>query len=286
MLRAFAFGKDLWDPSHRFETSWLLPPYALFAVRALMALYWFTVIFFILAWWCTHPSAGGCAMAGDTFSYFTHLTYWGIAFYMLVAAVHTFTYAHRGTPLLDRLPRPLQALHSLFYTSVCVFPPIVTVIYWAVLFDGTWFPREFDAWQNLSQHALNSAAALFEIVVPRTAPPPVIHLLWLIVLLALYLGLAYVTRATEGFYTYSFLDPGENGSGVVAGYILGIGVGCCVVFGLVYGAIWLRVWVTEKKLGMDGKFARQPRWRESDAEMAGQSGAEVTKERSPAVTAF
>lgn len=28
------FGTDLWDPSHRFETSWLLPPYALAAVRA------------------------------------------------------------------------------------------------------------------------------------------------------------------------------------------------------------------------------------------------------------
>lgn len=28
------FGTDLWDPSHRYETSWLLPPYALFAVRA------------------------------------------------------------------------------------------------------------------------------------------------------------------------------------------------------------------------------------------------------------
>jgi hypothetical protein len=36
MRQAFAFGKDLWDPSHRFETSWILPPYALFAARALI----------------------------------------------------------------------------------------------------------------------------------------------------------------------------------------------------------------------------------------------------------
>lgn len=28
------FGHDLWDPSHRYETSWLLPPYALAAMRA------------------------------------------------------------------------------------------------------------------------------------------------------------------------------------------------------------------------------------------------------------
>lgn len=31
--KAFSFGTDLWDPSQRFETSWLLPPLALFAAR-------------------------------------------------------------------------------------------------------------------------------------------------------------------------------------------------------------------------------------------------------------
>lgn len=34
MARPFALGKGLWDPSHRFETSWLLPPYVLFFFRA------------------------------------------------------------------------------------------------------------------------------------------------------------------------------------------------------------------------------------------------------------
>ena len=35
-FQALKFGHDLWDPSHRFETSWLLPPWVLFAVRALI----------------------------------------------------------------------------------------------------------------------------------------------------------------------------------------------------------------------------------------------------------
>lgn len=34
MVKAFKFGDDQWDPSHRLETSWILPPYALFACRA------------------------------------------------------------------------------------------------------------------------------------------------------------------------------------------------------------------------------------------------------------
>lgn len=34
-LQAFKFGSGLWDPSHRYETSWLLPPWLLFFSRAL-----------------------------------------------------------------------------------------------------------------------------------------------------------------------------------------------------------------------------------------------------------
>lgn len=35
MARVFAFGKDRWDPTNRFETSWILPPYVLGFCRAL-----------------------------------------------------------------------------------------------------------------------------------------------------------------------------------------------------------------------------------------------------------
>lgn len=62
---------------------------------------------------------------------------------------------------------------------------------------------------------------------------------FLILLLAAYLGLAYVTYATQGFYTYGFLDP-ANGGGLLAGYIVGIAAGCAVVFCLVWGLIWVR----------------------------------------------
>lgn len=202
------------------------------------------------------------------------LTYWGLAFYFLVSAAHTLSYALTGRPLLDRFPRPLQALHSLFYTTAVVYPVVVTAVYWARLYSGTWFPEQFTAWSNLSRHALNSLFALFEILVPRTAPPPPIHMLWLIVILALYLALAYLTHATKGFYVYSFLDPNESGKGFVVAYVFGIAVGCLVVFGVVWGLIWLRRWVTEEKLHMDGKLARQHGARDDpadrDLEMSGK----------------
>lgn len=117
---------------------------------------------------------------------------------------------------------------------------------------------------------MNAGFALFEIVMPRTDCLPWAHLPWLIMVLALYLALAYVTKATKGFYPYSFLNPeeGDKGSGGVAAYIMGILAAIIVVFLFVRVLIWVRKLVTERKMMMDGKFARQRTWR-SDEELAG-----------------
>jgi hypothetical protein len=102
---------------------------------------------------------------------------------------------------------------------------------------------------------LNSAYALFEIIFPRTAPLPWLDLVPTVILLALYLGLAYLTHAVDGFYVYGFLDLQKNSSGVVAAYIIGILVAAIIIFLIVRYLIMLRVWVTEKKLGKTGKFS-------------------------------
>jgi len=71
--------------------------------------------------------------------------------------------------------------------------------------------------------------------------------------LALYLGLAYLTHATQGFYVYPFLDLQKNSSGLVGAYIVGILVAAIIIFLIVRYLIVLRVFVTEKKLGKTGK---------------------------------
>lgn len=108
---------------------------------------------------------------------------------------------------------------------------------------------------QISQHALNTVFAAFEIFFTRTSPPPPAHLPILVLILALYLALAYLTHATEGFYPYSFLDP-KKGSGRLAGYILGTLAAACIIFGVVWIAIWIRRWLTETWLGMHGKFVK------------------------------
>jgi hypothetical protein len=111
------------DVTYRFETSWILPPGLLFFLRALFSLYAFTTIFFEYGWNGSHDMS---QEIGRSFSYFTNLTYWGLTFYMLVSAVHTWSYWRTGTPFLARWPRFLQHAHSVFYSTITIFPWIVT----------------------------------------------------------------------------------------------------------------------------------------------------------------
>ncbi|KAJ9646516.1 hypothetical protein H2199_002565 [Coniosporium tulheliwenetii] len=243
------------DLIDRYATSWLLPPTVLCATRALISLFAFATILFLLLWDTAH---GNAKAARQSFSFFTNLTFWGIAFYFAFAAAHTGSYAFRGQSWLSRWPRALQEMHGVFYSTVVVFPFLVTIVFWALLYSS--FPTPYVTWRNVSTHALNSVFALLEIIVPRTEPMPWWHLIPLIILLAMYLGVAFVTYATQGFFVYGFLDWRSSSGGAVAGYVVGILAAMCVLFVIVRYSIWVRVWATEKKWGMTGKrSARESR---------------------------
>lgn len=84
-------------------------------------------------------------------------------------------------------------------------------------------------------------------------------------MLAMYVGLAYITVATEHFYVYTFLnDHNSGGRGRVAGYIFGILALAIVVFVVVHCLILLRRWIVETKKGNMGKL----QWRGDQAPRA------------------
>lgn len=135
------------DRLHHFETSWLFKPVILGIIRAVISFYAFFTTFFIFGWQGTR---GDNRSSRRSFSYFTNLTFWGIAFYFLFAALHTLLYARTGrSVLLEKWPRPFRVLHSLFYTTMTNFPFIVLIIYWAFLYENPWFPVVFNAWTNV-----------------------------------------------------------------------------------------------------------------------------------------
>jgi hypothetical protein len=111
------------DPTYRFTTSWIISPSVLFFQRLVFSLYGFLVIFFRYGWSASHNDGGSI---GRSFSFFTELTWWGLTFYNLFAAIHTGSYWTRGRPFLDSWPRFLQEAHSVFYSTIVVYPILVT----------------------------------------------------------------------------------------------------------------------------------------------------------------
>jgi len=107
-----------------------------------------------------------------------------------------------------------------------------------------------------------------------------LHLPILILLLALYLSLAYITHATQGFYPYTFLDPSSGHGNRVAGYCFGILAAACVIFGLVWCLIWSRNWLA-RKVGLDGVGLIKKRKRSTleGLEEAGREDEGVEMER-------
>ncbi|KIX93534.1 uncharacterized protein Z520_10712 [Fonsecaea multimorphosa CBS 102226] len=261
------------DKNHSFVSSWALPPVVHGGLRVLLGLYAFTAIIYSYIWFSgnidiyhlhdvdepSYTTVIGSSAIGRSFSYFTYLSYYGQGFYFLVTAVHTFFYAKTGTSWLHdaRFPPSLQVLHSLYYSMVTCFPILVTLTFWCTMYVGPWYTVTFDAWANISVHAMNTFMALLEITLPTTDPLPWTHLPVLMVILSLYLGLAYLTRVTGGFWVYEWLDP-ELGKWKVVVHVVAYSVAIVVIFGVVRHAIWTRNWLLSRaRRGVDGENAEK-----------------------------
>ena len=134
------------DPSNRFTTSILLPPLALAFLRLLLSLYAFVTIFIIIIYDCTH---GQAYRLRKWFSFFTNLTWCGLAFYFLFSGLHTLRYSRRGKSWLSSWPRPLQAAHAIYYTTIVTFPPLVTIVYFVMVYVQTGFMASNLGWANV-----------------------------------------------------------------------------------------------------------------------------------------
>lgn len=246
--------------SRPFFSSWLLPTFALACLRALLATYAFTTIFYSFGWFAHNIDVFhlkdidlpeitfslGASAIGKSFSYFTYLSYWGLAFYFAISSMHTFVYWRTGRTWLENWPRWLQVAHSVYYTSIVCFPPMVSAIYWGSMFVDKWYTLDFDKWSNLSIHGLNTVFALTEITLPRTGIPPWTHLGVLMLWMSLYLGLVYISKAVEDFYPYLWLDPSVGWKQIVA-HVIGYTMTIVLVYNVVLGLIWLRKDLTETK---------------------------------------
>jgi hypothetical protein len=243
-----------------FITSWFIPTWLLASIRLFLSIYSFTAIIFSFKWFADHTVIFhlediktkaivfpvGAEGIRQSFSYFTYLTFWGLAFYFWFAALHGFVYVRRGYTWLDHWPRYLQAMHTVYYSTVVCFPLLVTTVYWGSMWAREWWSDDFSQWNMITMHAMNSVFAGFEIIVTETSPLPIAHLSALLLIMSLYLGIAYITKATEGIYIYLWLDP-KNGIAKLLLHVVGYGALLIGFFFAVRFAIILRCRWTHKK---------------------------------------
>ena len=112
------------DPECRYVTSTLVSPLVLAIMRSVMAGYMIVVTIVSIVW------AGAVSHTISLyFSYFTDITYIGLAAYMLFACIHGFDYAKHGATrpyLLQRWPRFFQFCHQLLHATILGYPIIVS----------------------------------------------------------------------------------------------------------------------------------------------------------------
>ncbi|KAF2734479.1 hypothetical protein EJ04DRAFT_512465 [Polyplosphaeria fusca] len=268
---AYGIAPTGFDTQKTFVRSPFISPLTLACLRALIAVYCFSALIVCYSYLAHHTTTNtlqdvnidsytlvtGYAGIGQSLSFFTYLTYWSLGFYFLASSVHTFCYALRGRTWLHSWPRPLQLAHSAYYTSVVCFPWLVSIVFWGTMYSGPWPKQRFVQWINISVHGLNSVFALFEVTVPTTRPFPWTHLSFLITVLSVYLGLAYLTRLTGGFYVYEWMNPAHGAAGIVI-HILCYTVAMVAIFFLVMGAIRLRDYLTnsDRKDEGEGKMMK------------------------------
>ncbi|KAJ7664098.1 hypothetical protein B0H17DRAFT_1092310 [Mycena rosella] len=227
---------DPFDTRHTLVTSPFLSPRVLAAIRLTMACYTLVTLIFSVVW-----SAMVQKDAAGFFSYFTHLTYSGLCGYFFASGIQTAMYARHGQKAypLQRWAKPWRFLHLTLLSTITAFPILVSLVFWGILADATTFDTRYDAWSAISVHLLNSVFALFEILLTNTPASAWILLGPGLLLLIGYVGVIYVTYATQGFYAYSFMDP-KGHPGKLAIYIIGIGLAECIIFAIVHGVVVLR----------------------------------------------
>ncbi|KAJ2303481.1 hypothetical protein IWW55_002907 [Coemansia sp. RSA 2706] len=168
------------------------------------------------------------AMSGH-FAYFTYLCYTGLVAYFASALVHTAS-ACRGRATFTRMPRVLRLLHWLLFESVLVYAVVVSVLFWAVLYDAQAYAGGRHRWLNASVHAGNVAGIMVDAAAGGMAlSGHWSHVLALEAVALAYVALAYVNRAANGWFVYGFLDYERLGWRV-----LGIIVGLLAALAVIY----------------------------------------------------
>ncbi|KAJ2720807.1 hypothetical protein GGI07_004373 [Coemansia sp. Benny D115] len=217
------------DP-RRVSSSRFLSTGALLALRTTLFAYTLTVwVISIVLDILDHQMQGH-------FVYFTHLCYTGLLAYLGTALVYTLhTWRYPGSVgSFTGMPRVLQLMHWLLFGSALLFATIVSLVFWIVLYKPESYPDATRRWITISVHGANLAFMWVEMAAGAMVfSPHWLHPTVLAFLVALYLALAYINEAVNGWFTYDFIDYKVH-KGMEAAIIVGILAGIFVLYYVLY----------------------------------------------------
>ncbi len=136
--------------------------------------------------------------------------------------------------MLPRTAKPRPAWLEYARASVAMYLVIVTVVFWSLL--GGFEPDDPYKWSTVIMHGGSCALLLADWLVegPRTEHP--IRHVWTVLLYpVVWITVALVRGATDGWVPYPFMDPADGYAPV------GMVVGGIVVVGLGIGAVLFRL---------------------------------------------
>ncbi|NYI39902.1 Pr6Pr family membrane protein [Demequina lutea] len=162
---------------------------------------------------------------GD-FAFFDTLGYFSQQSNILAAILLLVVVGYTGRP------RPLWLEYAR--ASVTMYLVIVTVVFWTLL--GGFEPGDPYRWSTLTMHGISCVILLADWLLegPRKMHP--IRRAWVVLPYAVvWIAVAIVRGATDGWIPYPFMDPKDGYAPVV------IVVGGIVVVGLAIGAVLFRL---------------------------------------------
>jgi len=245
------------DPDKTFVTSPFTAPSALCINRGIRACYTMTIAIVSLV---TSAYDGTFTI---WFTDFSKYAYVGASFYFVFAFYHTLIYWRTGRYPLASWPRILQLLYSVLYSSIGVFPGIMTVIYWTISSNSSTFSTPLDIWLNVSLHLASTVFIFTEILTNSIRPLSLAHLFVLELWFLLYLPVVYICAATLGFYPYPSLDPSTPG--LLAGSIISMAIAIAAMFLIIQGIASSKLYLLQSKDKPTSKLSKKdPNYTESE----------------------
>ncbi|KAJ1817165.1 hypothetical protein LPJ60_004972 [Coemansia sp. RSA 2675] len=212
----------------RITASRIVGTGTLLAIRAIFFLYTLAVWLFTII----HDTQQG-RMKGH-FVYFTYLCHTGLLAYLGSSTFHTLQQWY-GTPSFSNMYKTLQLLHWLLFDSVLLFATVVTVLFWSLIYRSSDYNSAELRWSTASVHALNLVCILVDMLVGAMVfSSHWSHSLTLAVIGMLYLALAYINQAVNGWFAYDFLDYKKHRT-TIAPTIIGMFAGFLLIYYVIYG---------------------------------------------------